>query len=78
MSFLNHNIDSAFKRLEGAYAPNTLKSYYADVSHFVDWCGAKSVQAFPLDDGVLVEFIEAHQFTLRSGASSRRSGGSTA
>ena len=65
MSYIYQNIASAFKRLEGAYAPNTIKSYYADVSHFVDWCGAKSVQAFPLEDQVLVEFIEAHQFTLK-------------
>ena len=65
MSYIYQNIASAFKRLEGAYAPNTIRSYYADVSHFVDWCGAKRVPAFPLDDKVLVEFIGAHQFTLK-------------
>ena len=65
MSFINKNILSAFKRLEGAYAPNTIRSYYADVSHFVDWCDAKGVPAFPLDDCVLVDYIEAHQFALK-------------
>jgi len=65
MTYIRINLISAFKRLEGAYAPNTIKSYYADVTQFVDWCGGKSVQAFPLDDKVLVEFIEAHQFTLK-------------
>ena len=65
MSFINLNIASAFKRLEGAYAPNTIKSYYADVSHFVDWCDAKDFSPFPLDDKVLVEFIGAHQFILK-------------
>ena len=65
MSLFYYSIDSAFKRLEGAYAPNTIKSYYADVSHFVDWCDAKCVPAFPLDDCVLVDFIEAHQFALK-------------
>jgi site-specific recombinase XerD len=65
MSFINQNIALAFKRLEGAYAPNTIRSYYADVTHFVDWCDAKGVPAFPLDDCVLVDFIEAHQFALK-------------
>ena len=32
-----NNIDSALNRLQGAYAPNTLKSYYADARAFVDW-----------------------------------------
>ena len=58
-------IKEQFIKLDGAYAPNTIKSYYADVTQFVDWCDAKSVLAFPLDDKVLLEFIEAHQFTLK-------------
>ena len=65
MDYYRKSIYSAFKRLEGAYAPNTIKSYYADVSHFVDWCDAKGVPAFPLDDCVLADFIEAHQFALK-------------
>jgi len=65
MDYLNNQISTAFKRLDGAYAPNTIRSYYADVSQFVDWCGEKSVPAFPLDDKVLVDFIGAHQFTLK-------------
>ena len=65
MTHITINLISAFKRLEGAYAPNTIRSYYADVTQFVDWCGGKSVPAFPLDDKVLVEFIGAHQFVLK-------------
>ena len=65
MTYLRINLISAFKRLEGAYAPNTIKSYYADVSQFVDWCDTKSLPAFPLDDRVLVQFVEAHQVALK-------------
>jgi len=65
MDYYQKSIYSAFKRLEGAYAPNTIRSYYADVSHFVDWCDEKGVAAFPLDDCVLVDFIEAHRFALK-------------
>ena len=65
MTQITINLISAFKRLEGAYAPNTIRSYYADLTQFVDWCDAKSMPAFPLDDRVLVQFIEAHQFVLK-------------
>lgn len=65
MTQITINLISAFKRLEGAYAPNTIRSYYADVTQFVDWCDVKDFSAFPLDDKVLLEFIEAHQFTLK-------------
>ena len=58
-------INKQFIKRDGAYAPNTIKSYYADVTQFVDWCDAKSVPAFPLNDRALVQFIEAHQFTLK-------------
>ena len=65
MTHVTINPISAFKRLEGAYAPNTIRSYYADVTQFVDWCDTKDFSAFPLDDKVLVEFIGAHQFVLK-------------
>ena len=58
-------IKKQFIKLDGAYAPNTIRSYYADVTQFVDWCDAKDFSALPRDDRVLVEFIEAHQFTLK-------------
>ena len=38
----------ALKLLQGAYAPNTLKSYYADANAFVDWCSEKNIEPFPL------------------------------
>lgn len=48
------------KRLEGAYAPNTIRSYLADVTGFVDWCSAKSIQPFPISDDVLAEYTRSH------------------
>ena len=44
--------------LEGAYAPNTLKSYYADTNAFVDWCSEKNIEPFPLTSGGVREYIE--------------------
>ena len=34
-------LDKCLQKLEGAYAPNTLRSYYADTRMFVDWCSEK-------------------------------------
>ncbi len=47
------------QRLEGAYAPNTLKFYYADTNAFVYWCIEKNVEPFPLKSERMREYIEA-------------------
>ena len=52
------NIRSIFSKLEGAYAPNTLKSYYADTKAFVDWCLEKNIEPFPLISASIREYIE--------------------
>jgi site-specific recombinase XerD len=46
MEYYMTNWQSQLQRLEGAYAPNTLRSYYADVGEFVDWCDQGGRQAF--------------------------------
>ena len=51
-------IQVTLAKLEGAYAPNTLKSYYADTNAFVDWCVAKNIEPFPLTSGGVREYIE--------------------
>ena len=55
--YLN-NLDSALNRLQGAYAPNTLKSYYADARAFVDWCGKRNIEPFPISSEALCAYIE--------------------
>jgi len=54
-----HNYRTAIKSLEGAYAPNTLKSYYADMNAFVDWCREKNIEPFPLTSDSIRKYIEA-------------------
>ena len=51
-------LDSALQRIDGAYAPNTLKSYYADARVFVDWCDKRNIKPFPLQSGSLCNYIE--------------------
>ena len=48
-----------FKRLEGAYSPATMRSYYADVEAFEGWCRSQGAQPFPASVDVVCRFIEA-------------------
>ena len=71
MDIFETNWQSQLQRLEGAYAPNTLRSYYADVGEFVDWCDQGGRQAFPLTDATLVAYL-AHMEQRLSFSSIRR------
>ena len=59
-------------RLDGAYAPNTLRSYYVDATAFVDWCHKQNVEAFPLRSATLSEYIEFMKLDLRYSTIRRR------
>lgn len=48
-----------FKRLEGAYAPSTIRSYYSDVQAFVDWCERENRLVFPASVETVSKFIES-------------------
>ena len=69
-----NDIDLALK-LDGAYAPNTIRSYHSDASQFVDWCLGAGVMPFPLEEVTLIRYLECiqhrHAFTtLRRRSSS--------
>jgi len=51
-------LDKCLQKLEGAYAPNTLRSYYADARAFVDWCGKRNSKPFPIRSETLCLYIE--------------------
>ena len=54
-------LDTCLQKLEGAYAPNTLQSYYADARIFVDWCGQRNIMPFPISSETLCLYIESLQ-----------------
>jgi len=58
MSYIDYSIQNVLKTLQGAYAPNTLKSYYADTRMFVDWCSEKNIEPFPINSRALCSYIE--------------------
>ncbi len=47
-----------FKRLEGAYAPATMRSYYCDVEIFVGWCEEQGVAQLPATVATVCRFLE--------------------
>ena len=54
-------LDKCLQKLEGAYAPNTLRSYYADARSFVDWCAERNIEPFPIASETLCAYIECLQ-----------------
>ena len=58
MEIYSLDYHSAIRSLEGAYAPNTLKSYYADTNAFVDWRCDKNIEPFPLTSAGTRMYIE--------------------
>lgn len=70
MTYILKDINQVLISLEGAYAPNTLRTYYADAISFVDWCEQRNIVSFPISSQVLCVYIEFLQ--LNSAYSSIR------
>lgn len=50
---------SEFQRLDGAYAPSTMRAYRADVEAFEAWCGEHGISApFPASVDTVCHFLE--------------------
>ena len=47
-----------FKRLEGAYAPSTMRSYYTDVEIFLQWCEDQNLVPLPASAETVCRFLE--------------------
>jgi integrase/recombinase XerD len=61
MNNIMTNVNKRLGDLNGAYAPNTLKSYYADARAFVDWCDERNIEPFPISSNTLCAYIECLQ-----------------
>lgn len=48
-----------FRRLDGAYAPATMRSYRADVEAYEAWCLQDGAVSFPASEATLCRFLEA-------------------
>ena len=72
MDEYSNMLDPALNRLQDAYAPNTLKSYYADARAFVDWCDERNIEPFPISSNTLCAYIECLQVNAAYSSIRRR------
>jgi integrase/recombinase XerD len=61
MDDISKSVNLTLSNLEGAYAPNTLRAYYADAKSFVDWCEKTNIAPFPLTSDTVKSFIARMQ-----------------
>ena len=69
---LIHSWKTEFQRLEGAYAPSTMRSYYSDVQSFVDWCRFAQCTPFPASVETVCAFIDEQGKTKAASTVRRR------
>lgn len=63
---------STASRIEGAYAPSTIRAYRSDFAEFIGFCERKNLEVFPPDPLTLSEFIAYVSEKGRSSATIRR------
>ncbi len=61
-----------FKRLEGAFAPSTIKSYLTDVRLFVEWSEVRGLEPLPADVDTVCAFLEEQAKALCPSSVRRR------
>uniref|UniRef100_UPI0015A65E64 site-specific integrase n=1 Tax=Polynucleobacter asymbioticus TaxID=576611 RepID=UPI0015A65E64 len=59
-------------KIEGAYAPSTIRAYRADFTDFIHFCGNRNANALPAEPNLVVQYICQLTGSSRSSASIRR------
>ena len=59
-------------KIEGAYAPSTIRAYCADFNDFIHFCHDRKANALPAGPNLVVQYISELTNTGRSSASIRR------
>ena len=59
MSYFNatEQLTTLLTRLDGAYAPNTLRAYQADMQEFIRFCANKPLEALPAQPETVATFL---------------------
>ena len=53
----NTMIDSILTKFEGAYAPNTIRSYRSDYMHYANWCHKYQYDPFNINEDKFADYI---------------------
>ena len=65
-------LHSTIARIEGAYAPATIRAYFADFAAFIAFCDVNNQSALPANAVITADFIRHISASGRSSASTRR------
>jgi len=65
-------MEKLFKSLEGAYAPNTIKAYKADFTHYQLWCQKNHHESERVCANVFVQYLNEMSQELTSATIQRR------
>ena len=65
-------LQATILKIEGAYAPSTIRAYRADFNDFIHFCGDRNANALPAEPNLVVEYICQLTGSGRSSASIRR------
>ncbi len=65
-------LDQTIKKIEGAYAPATIRAYRADFRHFIDFCTLHGVSACPAAPSAVAQYVMELTRSGRGSASIRR------
>lgn len=64
--------NAAIDRLEGAYAPGTLRAYRRDFAFFEEWCHNEGLQPLPAAPETIAAFVEFSAQSIRPHTIKRR------
>jgi len=67
-----HDWKKQIARLEGAYAPSTIRAYHADIESYVCWCKVEGFETFPVSEKALCSYIENQGKSHASSTVNRR------
>lgn len=67
-----NQLSTTIDRIQGAYAPSTIRAYRSDFAEFIEFCESKDLEVFPPDPITLAEFISYVSEKGRSSATIRR------
>ena len=69
---MENTINQFFINLEGAYAPNTIRAYRSDYSHYADWCQKYQYKPLNIKTMEMVEYIDFLSKRLKTASIERR------
>ena len=65
-------IDDLFAKFDGAFAPNTIRAYKNDFTHYLAWCEENQKTAIPPEADSLADYVEDMSLSMKSATISRR------